>query len=106
IQRDLIGRAGKSKRPLMPLAETGELRSALDSGYRERLRQAIRIPGKEARQEEVERITTEAHESLSERFAEQVPYIGKILHDIERDELRNMVLNEKIRADGRGPDEI
>jgi polyribonucleotide nucleotidyltransferase len=106
IQRDLIGRAGKPKRPLIPEMDTSALRAELDRGYRERLRQAIRIPGKEARQEEVDRIGAEAHEALRERFAEQEIYIGKILHDLERDELRGMVLREKVRADGRGPDQI
>mgnify|MGYP001584888403 FL=1 len=106
VQRELVGRCGKAKRPLVTPPDTGELRAALDQGYRERLRQAIRIPGKEARQEEVDRTTTEAVASLKERFAEQELYIGKILHDIERDELRNTVLSEGVRADGRGPDDI
>jgi polyribonucleotide nucleotidyltransferase len=105
-QRDLVTRAGKAKRPLVSAIDTSELRSVLDQSYRERLRQAIRIPGKEARQEEVDRIGLEALESLRERFAQQESHIGKILHDIERDELRHTVLREKLRADGRGPDEI
>ncbi|TMQ68548.1 MAG: polyribonucleotide nucleotidyltransferase [Candidatus Eisenbacteria bacterium] len=106
IQRDLIALAGKAKRPLAPAVDTSELQGALDRDYRERLRQAIRIPGKESRQEEVDRIAVEAHAALKERFVEQEVYIGKLLHDIERDELRNMVLREKVRADGRGPNDI
>jgi len=105
-QRDLVAKAGKAKRPLVPPPDTGTLKSALDQGYRERLRQAIRIPGKEARQEEVDRISTEAVATLKERFAELESYIPKLVHDIERDELRHMVLKEKVRADGRGPDQI
>ena len=59
-QRELMSRCAKPKRPLVSPPDTAELRAALDQGYRERLRQAIRIPGKEARQEEVDRITQEA----------------------------------------------
>jgi polyribonucleotide nucleotidyltransferase len=106
LQKDLVSRSGKAKRPLVPPPDTSALKSALDQGYRERLRQAIRIPGKEARQEEVDRITTEAVATLKERFAELEAFIPKIVHDIERDELRHMVLREKVRADGRGPDQI
>src|SRR3989442_6558182 len=106
IQRELIAHAGKPKRPLVMPPDTSELERALDQGYRERLRQAIRIPAKEARQEEVDRITQEAVARLKERFAEQEVYIGKILHDIERDELRGMVLSEGVRADGRGLGDI
>src|SRR5262245_28107517 len=60
IQKELVARCGKPKRALVPAPDTGDLKTALDQGYRDRLRQAIRIPGKEARQEEVDRITDEA----------------------------------------------
>jgi polyribonucleotide nucleotidyltransferase len=105
-QRELIASRGKPKRPLVEAVDTSELRAALVSGYAERIRQAIRIPGKEARQEEIDTLTGEAVKSLTERFTEQAAYIGKILHDIERDELRHMVLSEGVRADGRGTDDI
>jgi polyribonucleotide nucleotidyltransferase len=105
-QRELVARCGKAKRPLVTPPDTAELRAALEQDYRARLSQAIRIPGKEARQEEVDRITQEAVAALKERFAAQELYIGRILHDIERDELRQMVLGEGVRADGRRVDEI
>ena len=105
-QRELIGARGKAKRPLVEAVDTSALQTALTTGYAERIRQAIRIPGKEARQEEIDTIGAEAHHDLNEKFAEQAAYIGKILHDIERDELRHMVLSEGVRADGRGLDDI
>ena len=101
-QRDLASRGAKTKRPLVDPVNTDELRNALTTGYAERIRTAIRIPGKEARQEEIDATAAEAHQALSERFTEQAAYIGKILHDVERDELRHMVLSEGVRADGRG----
>jgi polyribonucleotide nucleotidyltransferase len=106
LQRNLLALASKTKRPLVPPVDTSELKGVLDQGYRERLRQALRIPAKEARQEEVDRISSEAVATHKERFATLEAYIPKIVHDIERDELRHMVLREKVRADGRGPDEI
>ncbi|MBI1796763.1 MAG: polyribonucleotide nucleotidyltransferase [Candidatus Eisenbacteria bacterium] len=106
IQRDLVAKSGKAKRALVSPPDTAELKQALDQGYRERLRQAIRIPAKEARQEEVDRTSEDAVAALKERFAALENFIPKLLHDIERDELRRMVLQEKVRADGRGPDDI
>ena len=44
--------------------------------------------------------------SLKERFATLEAFIPKLVHEIERDELRHMVLRDKVRADGRGPDDI
>ncbi|MBI1798856.1 MAG: polyribonucleotide nucleotidyltransferase [Candidatus Eisenbacteria bacterium] len=105
-QHELVGNRGKAKRPQVAAVNTAELRAALVSGYAERIRQAVRIPGKESRQEEIDLITGDAVAALGERFAEQASWIGKILHDVERDELRNMVLNEGVRADGRGLDDI
>jgi polyribonucleotide nucleotidyltransferase len=104
-QRELVRLCGKAKRPLLPAPDTAELQGALEA-YRQRLRDAIRIPGKEARQEEVDRITAEAVAALEERFVEQKVFIGKLLHDMERDELRDMVLSSGVRADGRGIDDI
>src|SRR5205085_4091349 len=92
IQRELVGMAGKPKRPLLPPPDTSELRRTLEDSYRSRLRDAIRIPGKESRQEEIDLTVAEATKTLKERFAEQEIFIGRILHDIDRDELRNMIL--------------
>jgi polyribonucleotide nucleotidyltransferase len=106
IQNELVGRAGKSKRPLLPPPDTSELSRALNDAYRSRVRDAIRIPGKEARQEEIDRIGSEAVAGLKERFPEQEMYIGKLLHDLERDELRDTILSQGVRADGRGVNDI
>jgi polyribonucleotide nucleotidyltransferase len=106
IQRQLVQMAGKPKRPIVQPPDLTELRQVLEQEYRDRLRQAIRIPGKEARQEEVDRITHEAVGTHRERFAEHEAYIGKILHELERDELRAMVLDQGVRADGRGVNDI
>src|SRR5205085_8954674 len=78
----------------------------LDRLFRGRLREAIRIPGKEARQEEIDRINVDAVAQLKERFLEQENYIGKILHELEREELRGMILDQGVRADGRGVNDI
>ncbi len=105
-QNELIQKSGKKKRPVIEKVDTSELERVLAERYRDRLRQAIRIPGKEQRQEEVDSITAEAIEALQESFEGQEGAIGKILHEIERVELREMVLAEGVRADGRGPDDI
>jgi polyribonucleotide nucleotidyltransferase len=105
-QKQLVSQVGKAKRPLIDPPDLSELEGVLKAEYQERLSQAIRIPGKEDRQQTVRAISDEAKEKHKERFAEQEKYIGKVLHDIERDELRNMVLGERKRVDGRGLEDI
>jgi polyribonucleotide nucleotidyltransferase len=106
IQNDLIGRSGKAKRPTLTPPDVSALKGDLDQAFRGRLRDAIRIPGKESRQEEIDRISLDAAAQFKEKYAEQENHIGKILHEIEREELRSMVLDHGVRADGRGLDDI
>ena len=106
IQKDLTARAGKPKRPLLPSPDISALKSDLERAFRGRLRDAIRIPGKESRQEEIDRIVADAVPAHKEHHPELESYIGKILHDLEREELRGMILDEGVRADGRGVSDI
>ena len=97
---------GKTKRPVVAKADVADIEAALRGAYTERLKAALRIPGKEQRQEELDIITTDAKTNFAEKFPEKADKIGHILHDIERDELRNMVLDQGVRADGRDCDTI
>ncbi len=105
-QAELVRLAGKTKRPIPEKVDLSDLTAELRTAYTERLKAAIRIPGKESRQEEIDNVTAEAVAALTEKYAERAAYIGKILHDIERDCLRGMILDEGVRADGRNPDQI
>ena len=105
-QRQLVAQCGRPKRPLIEKTDVEDLRAALAEAFSKRLRHAIAIPGKEKRQEEIDIITSEAKSAFAERFPEKADFIGKILHDLERAELRNMVLDHNVRADGRNTDQI
>ncbi|MFN8587814.1 MAG: polyribonucleotide nucleotidyltransferase [Candidatus Eisenbacteria bacterium] len=106
VQNELQKLHGKAKRPVVPAVDVAELEHALRGEYAERLKAAIRIPGKEARQEELDIITSEAVAKYTESHADKASYIGKILHEIERDLLRGMILDQGVRSDGRDCDTI
>jgi polyribonucleotide nucleotidyltransferase len=105
-QNELVKLAGKPKRSPVEKVDVSELERELRAQYTGRLRDAIRIPGKEARQEELDLITKAADAALAEKYGDKAVFIGKLLHEVERDELREMVLRDGIRADGRKPDQI
>ena len=105
-QQELVRLAGKPKRSPVDKVDVAELEAELRGAYTSRLRDAIRIPAKEARQEELDIITKDAVGALAEKYGDKAAFIGKILHDIERDELREMVLRDGVRADGRKSDQI
>ncbi len=96
----------KAKRPVVEKIDVKDLETDLRNAFAARLRAAIRIPGKERRLEEIGIISTEAKAGFAEKHGDKAVYIGKLLHEIERDELREMVLAEGLRADGRNPDQI
>jgi polyribonucleotide nucleotidyltransferase len=106
LQNDLARTNAKPKRPLVTVEDTTELASALDSIVAEPLKKAIRMGKKEERYDEIKRIESEAAASLAERFPECEAKVGKLFHDIERREMREMVLSEGVRSDGRSPDQI
>ncbi len=105
-QAELQKLCGKPKRPVVAKVDVAELEAALRGAYTDKLRAAIRIPGKEARQEELDIITGDAKTNFAEKFPEKADKIGHILHDIERDVLRSMILDDGIRSDGRDTDTI
>ncbi len=65
------------------------------------------IKNKHERGEAFDKVVAEFTETLSEEErAEKAPLIKRYYHDIEKEAVRNMILDEKIRLDGRKLDEI
>ncbi len=106
LQDDLAKTNGKPKRALMPTEDVSELKAAVAGQVTDSIKKAIHIPGKEDRQNELSNIESACVTALAERFPESGGKIGKIFHDLERYETREMVLNENVRVDGRTPDQI
>ena len=97
---------GKPKRAPIELPDVSDLDTALRSAYTDRVKAAIQIPGKDARQEELDIIKADAIVAFTEQFTEKAGKIGSLLHDIERDVLRGMIVHQGIRSDGRDCDTI
>jgi polyribonucleotide nucleotidyltransferase len=106
IQRRLMEAAGKPKREIPRKELPADLLSKLRAGYSERVRAIIAIPGKEQREEELAKLRAEAVAALSPDFPEQEKAIKVTIDAMEKEHLRTMVLDQKRRADGRGPEDI
>jgi polyribonucleotide nucleotidyltransferase len=72
----------------------------------EKLRDAIHTAEKHARQEAIDLIVSETQKAFIELFPEQKKDIGEVLHDIVKEEVRQAIIFEGMRPDGRGLDEI
>ncbi|MFU8861552.1 MAG: polyribonucleotide nucleotidyltransferase [Cyclonatronaceae bacterium] len=56
--------------------------------------------------ETIRAINTEVQEKLAEEYPEMGKTIGKYCHDYQQEVIRNYMLDEQTRIDGRKPDEI
>jgi polyribonucleotide nucleotidyltransferase len=106
LQIDLASDIAKENRPLPEPVDNSDIETAVKEAYGDRVGQALKITGKDERGAALNAIGEEALATLEERFPERGAAISEVLHDLERTGLRNMVLDEGVRADGRSPDQI
>lgn len=103
---ELRGLAGKPKRTVEqePIdAALSEQVRALVAGP---IREAILIPNKSARQERLDQVLAETIEKLKTDDPNRARHVKIIFHGLEYTEVRNMILEKRVRADGRGPADI
>ncbi|MYD31873.1 MAG: polyribonucleotide nucleotidyltransferase [Nitrospira sp. SB0677_bin_15] len=70
------------------------------------VREAVLIANKTDRQERLDQILSEAVDKLGDENTTRSRQIKEVYHDVEYREVREMILQKQIRADGRGPTDI
>ncbi|MGA9121413.1 MAG: polyribonucleotide nucleotidyltransferase [Bacteroidota bacterium] len=103
LQRELVAEAGRQKR--VPPAKEGfeELAAAVKAKIGDKLRTLANTPMlKEARAEKTAALYNEVEAALAESFPDKKKEIDNILHEIEYTEMREMILSQGRRLDGRG----
>ncbi|HNA46372.1 MAG: polyribonucleotide nucleotidyltransferase [Nitrospira sp.] len=70
------------------------------------IREAILIPNKSARQERLDQVLAETLVALKSDEPNRDRHVKIIFHGLEYTEVRNMILEKRVRADGRGPSDI
>jgi polyribonucleotide nucleotidyltransferase len=107
LQNDLAAKVGKSKRSVKVVEIDKELAAQVAALAMDRLLIAIVIPNKMERQKTLDVLLDEIKQKLKK---EDEPTRGRqiatIFLNLEKDEVRKIVLDKNIRADGRRPDEI
>ena len=81
-------------------------RARVDALAEERVRQALRIADKSERNNAIAEIKADVVAALAEEFENAEKDAGSVVKDIEKREMREMILVEGVRSDGRGPDEV
>ncbi len=107
LQEELVAKVGKTKRTVKTVEIDKDLEKEVAALALERLRSSIVIPNKMERQKTLDALLDEIKEKLKkEDDPTRKLQISKIFLNIEKDEVRRIILDRNIRADGRKPDEI
>ena len=109
-QNELAEMVGiKEKRVFEPPVEDEELKKKIEDGYRDKIYKVARAgTEKHERKEGFSKIREEFLETYSEEELEELDTdkVDQYFHDLEKDVIRKMVLEEKVRLDGRKLEEI
>jgi len=104
---ELVAEFGASEKLDLSLPELPEgLLDRVESAYGARLREAVRIQGKQERSEAISAIKDEALEALAEDYPDDTGAIKGIFKDIEKAEMRRRIVEDGVRADGRNVDQV
>ncbi len=106
LQKQLVSAAGKEKRSVTPPQLDDKLVADVSSKSLERIKQAIAIPDKMQRQESLNAILDEVKEALSSEEEDNSKDISYIFNKLEKDLVRNTIIEQGVRTDGRKPDEV
>jgi len=106
VQKDLRKAVGKEKRVLTPPAVDEELRAKVKEHVLEKMKEAVKIPGKQRRQEALDLILDETVKHFNTPEKDRTKDIADAFFELEKDLVRRMIIETGIRSDGRRPDEI
>ena len=107
LQNDLVAKVGKPKRAVKTVEIDKELAAQVSVLAMDRLLTSIIIPNKMERQKTLDALLDEIKQKLKkEDDPTRNVQISTIFLNLERDEVRKIILEKNVRADGRKPDEI
>jgi len=103
---ELQAMVGRTKRvvPVEPVGE--ELERQVRELVAGPIREAVLIANKNDRQERFDQIMADAVDKLGEEDPARSRQVKEVYHDVEYHEVREMILEKKVRADGRGASDI
>ncbi len=103
LQKEFAALVNTPKREVKPAEANEALVAEVKSLADDRIRELNRgIVKKAERSERTKAIKADVLLALAEKYPDQEATIAEILHDIDRDDMRQMILRESRRLDGRG----
>ena len=106
MQSKLVANAGKEKRKFVPVEFPGDIEQKIVERVKPQLTELLEITDKKERKLAFQKLTEETVDDIAEQFPDAtVDTIGKI-DEIEKKLVREQVVKNNKRIDGRGLDDI
>ena len=106
LQEELRAKVGKPKPEVEPPLRNSELVEAVTALGLEKIKEVNRTSDKLGRQEKLDNLLDSVTLDLLEKFPESEKEIKSILQELEKKDMRQMILNEGKRTDGRDIDQV
>jgi polyribonucleotide nucleotidyltransferase len=106
LQNEFRAKAGKEKRTVVAPTADENLKNKVTEMSLDKIKEAIVIPDKLLRQDTLDDILHEIIEKLKTGEEDISSAIASVFNDIEKNLVRDMILNRNVRADGRTPEQI
>ncbi len=106
LQEEMTARVGLPKIELTLFEPLPELAAEVEPFFRSRINGALRNADKLEREEQLAGLKDEAMEIYLEKYPEHERDIKYLFEKVLQETMRNMILDESLRPDGRKPDEI
>lgn len=106
FQEEIAAKVGKEKMDVALRQIDPELEQAVIDFIGDDLKNAVQVTEKLDRNEKIEEVMQHAVEHFSEIDEEHTDEVEEILQKLLKKEVRQLIINEKIRPDGRKMDEI
>ncbi len=113
FQEEIVAKVGKEKREIELYAIDDAVDKEVRENFETKMRAAVSIEKKLERYGKIDEITAEAVASFETKEFESdkakdriLKQVKQICHSIEADEVRRLIIEDKVRPDGRKIDEI
>ena len=107
LQLELKKESGKQKWEVVSKEVDADLKNDILSLANDKLKQIVHsVLAKEERSAKNKALLVEVTEALAEKYPEQEKVIAEVIHDLEKELMRNRILEEGVRLDGRGTKDV
>jgi polyribonucleotide nucleotidyltransferase len=107
FQEELREEYGREKRAFTPESNPQEIETKVRELAADKIKEVVNIGlGKEEYASKLQEAKDSVIAELEEEYEEEMDIVKDILSTVEKEELRNMILEKKRRIDGRSPEDI